>query len=86
MIGPEETEQQENEQQEAELFHLDVSSGGVAEGEGQIIELPECPNHFPTFFIKGKPRCIFHLSYIQKLTAILNIVIPALSLGIYYYR
>jgi hypothetical protein len=78
MTGPEEFVQPE-EHQEADLHHLELNPDGAAGTEGLITELPECPSHYPTSFIRGKPRCIFHLSYIQKLTAILNIVILALS-------
>jgi hypothetical protein len=72
MIGPEETEQPENEQQGAELFHLDVSSGGAAEDEGQIFELPECPDHYPTSFVKGKPRCIYPPFLCSKVDCYIN--------------
>jgi len=30
-------------------------------GEGQVQELPECPAHAPTSYIKGKPRSILSL-------------------------
>jgi len=66
MIGPEEAVPQDNEEQEAELHHLELNSGEAAGSEGLIFELPECPDHYPTSFIKGKPRSIFTLPYIQN--------------------
>ena len=37
------------------------------EGEVQILEdLPECPDHRPTSFIKGKPRSILSLPCFTK--------------------
>ena len=37
------------------------------EGEEQTLEdLPECPDHKPTSFIKGKPRSILSLPYFIK--------------------
>ena len=31
------------------------------EGEGQVQELPECPEHVPASFLKGKPQSILSL-------------------------
>ena len=66
MMGPEGEVPQDHEEQEAELHHLELNSGGAVGGEGLITELPECSEHYPTTFIKGKPRSISTLSYIQK--------------------
>ena len=66
MTGPEEIVHQQEEHQEAELFHLNSSPEGAVGEEDHITELPECPNHYPTSFIKGKPRSIFTLPYIQN--------------------
>jgi len=66
MIGPEEEVPQDHEEQEAELHHLELNSGGAAGNEGLIVELPECPDHYPTSFIKGKPRSISTLPYVQN--------------------
>ena len=38
----------------------------VPEGEGQVQELPECPDHVPTSYIKGKPRSILRLPLFLK--------------------
>jgi len=38
----------------------------VPEGEGQVQELPECPAHAPTSYIKGKPRSILRLPLFLK--------------------
>ena len=36
-------------------------------GEEQTLEdLPECPDHQPTSFLKGKPRSILSLPYFTK--------------------
>ena len=38
------------------------------EGEEQTLEdLPQCPDHRPTFFLKGKPRSILSLLCFTKL-------------------
>ena len=39
------------------------STGGPEglEGEGQVQELPECPEHVPASFLKGKPQSILSL-------------------------
>ena len=85
MIGFEEEVTQDPEEQEAELHHLELNLGGAVGTEGSIVELPECPSHYPTSFIKGKPRSISHFPII-KITDILSIdYMLALSLGIYYY-
>jgi len=38
----------------------------IPEGEGQVQELPECPDHVPTSYIKGKPRSILRLPLFLK--------------------
>jgi hypothetical protein len=65
MIGPEEAVPQDNEEQEAELHHLELNSGGAAGSEGLIIELPECPDHYPPRSSKASPGA-FHTSLYSK--------------------
>ena len=40
----------------------------VALGEEELTleDLPECPDHWPTSFLKGKPRSILSLPYFIK--------------------
>ena len=45
-------------------------------------ELPECPDHRPTFFLKGKPRSILSLPCFYKYLEYLLFVDDALSIGI----
>ena len=66
MAGSEEIVPQEYEEQEGSLHHLEVNPGGATGGGGAVEELPECPEHYPTTFIKGKPWSISPLSYISK--------------------
>ena len=55
-----EFEEEPKEQQEA-------PQAIAPEGEEQTIEdLPECPDHRPTSFIKGKPRSILSLPCFTK--------------------
>ena len=52
--------EEEEEQQE-------VPQAIALEGEEQTLEdLPECPDHRPTSFIKGKPRSILSLPCFTK--------------------
>src|SRR5579859_651707 len=44
--------------QEGELLHLRVNPEGGSGESGLLFELPECPNHYPTTYVKGKPRSI----------------------------
>ena len=55
-----EFEEEPKEQQEA-------PQAIAPEGEEQTLEdLPECPDHRPTSFIKGKPRSILRLPCFTK--------------------
>ena len=45
-------------------------------------ELPECPDHQPSSFLKGKPRSILSLLCFYKYIEYLLIVDDALSIGI----
>ena len=45
-------------------------------------ELPECPNHQPSSFLKGKPRSILSLPCFYKYLEYLLLVNDALSIGI----
>ena len=47
-----------------------------------IEELPECPDHQPSSFLKDKPRSILSLSYFYKYIEYLLFVDDALSIGI----
>ena len=49
--------------QEGELLHLGVHPAGGSGGD--VFELPECPNHYPTTYVKGKPRSIAVLTYVS---------------------
>ena len=54
-------EEEEEEQQE-------TPQAVAPEGEEKTLEdLPECPDHRPTSFLKGKPRSILSLLYFTKL-------------------
>ena len=44
-------------QENQEVQHLEVPK----EGEPKVDHLPECPNHQPSMFVKGKPRSIISL-------------------------
>jgi hypothetical protein len=48
-----------------------------ATNEGHAVdELPECPAHRPSSFMKGKPRCmltyLFYISILSTLTCLLH--------------
>jgi hypothetical protein len=47
-----------------------------ASDESAVEELPECPNHRPSSFLKGKPRCMLtqHLdtNHLSTLTCLLH--------------
>ena len=45
-------------------------------------ELPECPDHHPSSFLKGKPRSILSLPCFYKYLEYLLFVDDALSIGI----
>ena len=45
-------------------------------------ELPECPNHHPSSFLKGKPWSILSLPCFNKYLEYLLLVDDALSIGI----
>jgi hypothetical protein len=49
--------------QEGELLHLRAHPDGGP--VGGVFELPECPNHYPTTYVKGKPRSIAVLTYVS---------------------
>ena len=53
-------EEEEGDQQE--------TPQAIAPGEEEQTpeELPECPDHRPTSFLKGKPRCILSLPCFTK--------------------
>jgi hypothetical protein len=48
-----EGELQEEEQEQPEEPKVPASE------ENAVEELPECPDHRPSSFLKGKPRCIY---------------------------
>jgi hypothetical protein len=59
---------QEEEQEQLEESEVSASEGVPEE------ELPECPDHRPSSFLKGKPRCMltqhldtYHLSTVTCL-------------------
>jgi hypothetical protein len=48
-----------------------------AANEGNAIdELPECPDHRPSLFLKGKPRCmltkLFYISILSTFTCLMH--------------
>jgi hypothetical protein len=50
---------------------------GEASNKGNAIdELPECPDHRPSSFLKGKPRCmltqLFYISILSTFTCLLH--------------
>ena len=47
----------EPQEENQEVQHLEVSR----EGEPKADHLPECPDHQPSTFVKGKPRSIISL-------------------------
>jgi hypothetical protein len=61
---------QEKEQEQPEEPEV------LASEENAVEELPECPDHRPSFFLKGKPRCMLtqHLDtyYLSTLTCLLH--------------
>ena len=46
-------------------------------------ELPECPDHQPSSFLKGKPRSMLSLPWFYKYLEYLLFVDDALSIGIW---
>jgi hypothetical protein len=50
---------QEEEQEQPEVPEVPASE------ESAVEELPECPDHHPSSFLKGKPRCML-TQYIYK--------------------
>ena len=48
-----------------------------------VEELPECPNHQPSSFLKGKPQSILSLPWFYKYLEYLLFVDDALSIGIW---
>ena len=54
------TEEEEGDQQETPL------ATALEEEEQALEELPECPDHCPTSFLKGKPRSILSLPCFTK--------------------
>ena len=50
--------------------------------EAAAAELPECPDHQPSSFLKGKPRSILSLPCFYKYIEYLLFVDDALSIGI----
>jgi hypothetical protein len=43
---------QEEEQEQSEEPEVPASEESI------VAELPECPDHLPSSFLKGKPRCM----------------------------
>ena len=83
MTGFEEPDQQELAPEiEGELHHLEVNVDGVTGGVEGIEELPECPDHVPTSFVQGKPRCMLNLPMLSNFTYVLLICNVHLSLGV----
>ena len=66
MAGYEELVPRETQEPEAEVHHLEVNLGEATGGDGQITELPECPEHYPTTFMKGMPQSIANLTYLSN--------------------
>ena len=63
----EEEEQTQAVALEGEEEQQEAPQAVALEGEEQTLEdLPECPNHRPTSFIKGKPWSILSLPYFTK--------------------
>ena len=54
-------EEQEGDQQET------PEAVSLGEEEQTLEELPECPDHRPTSFLKGKPRSIISLLVFYKI-------------------
>jgi hypothetical protein len=61
---------QEEEQEQLEETEVPASE------ESAVEELPECPDHCPSSFLKGKPRCMLtqHLYtyYLSTFTCLLH--------------
>ena len=55
-----------NEEEEEEQ-HETPQVVALEEEEQTLEDLPECPDHRPSFLIKGKPRSILSLLYFTKL-------------------
>ena len=81
--SPEEIQEQEIIQ-EGELLHLGVHPDGGSAGDGQLVELPECPNHYLTTYVKGKPRSIAipYPCFLNLICCVLY-MFDALSLGMF---
>jgi hypothetical protein len=43
-----------------------VGGGDTAE------DLPECPDHWPSTFLKGKPRCMLNLLFYKEILSTFN--------------
>jgi hypothetical protein len=57
---PEEDQEQPGEPDEAAI-------------EGHAVdELPECPDHWPSTFLKGKPRCMLNPSFYKFILSNFN--------------
>ena len=57
-----------------EVQHQEV----LREGEPKVDHLPECPDHQPAMFVKGKPRSIISLSILlmsPKLLVLMHYVV-----------
>jgi hypothetical protein len=59
-VIPEEAQNQPEEPTEP------VSEGDAAE------DLPECPDHRPSTFLKGKPRCMLNLPFYKSILSTFN--------------
>ena len=63
-----------NQKEEPEVQEADEAAAAE--------ELPECPDHRPSSFLKGKPRSILSLPCFYKYIEYLLFVDDALSIGI----
>ena len=55
--------------EEAEEDQQETSQAvALGEEEQTLEDLPECPDHLPTSFLKGKPQSILNLPYLQNIT------------------
>jgi hypothetical protein len=41
-------------------------------GEVPAEDLPECPDHRPAIFLKGKPQCMLNLLFYKLILSIFN--------------
>ena len=64
-----------NQEEEPEVQEIDEAAAEE--------ELPECPDHLPSSFLKGKPRSILSLPCFYKYIEYLLFVDDALSIGIW---